>query len=279
LIAIKTYMNWLPLIDLSHLWDFVIAQTPTPTPSPVLNPAKNLNEIELLKSQLEFLKATNGQLGESFNRFVAAMQFTLVVFAFLGGFLAFIVGKNLDDAKKVASQLINREVENKITDLVQSEVDSVKRSLQRERVIGSTVVDYYLPSDDPTEPDDCKLLRTRGFAKVTFWYQKRKPKPPVGDIFVLDLINSKILEGQDFAGLSKDDARNKREEKVKNQIDLALNWLDKTTVLVIYIDGFSEEVKNLATRVDYYYVAPNTPITLIGLVADSAYVAEGQHNL
>ncbi|MEH2056858.1 MAG: hypothetical protein V7K97_12025 [Nostoc sp.] len=274
-------MDWLPSIDLPHLWDLVISQTPTPIPtsSPLSAPTKNFNDIELLKSQLEFLKATNGQLGESFNRFVAAMQFTLVVFAFLGGFLAFAVGKNLDDAKKVASQLINREVENKIADLVQSEVESVKRSLQRERVIGSTTVDYYLPSDDPTEPNDCKLLRTRGFAKVRFWHQKRKPKKPVGDIFVLDLINSRLLEGQDFAGLSKDDARNKREEKVKNQIDLALNWLDKATVLVIYIDGFSEEVKNLAARVDYYYVAANTSVTLIGIVADSAYVAEGQHNL
>ncbi|MBE9053070.1 hypothetical protein IQ243_22125 [Nostocales cyanobacterium LEGE 11386] len=273
-------MDWLSSIDISHLWDLIITQTPipTPTPSPTVNPP-NSNEIELLKSQLEFLRATNGQLGESFNRFVAAMQFTLVVFGFLGGVLAFVVGKNVEDAKRIASQLINREVENKITDLVQAEVDSVKRSLQRERVIGSTVVDYYLPSDNTTEPDDCKLLKTRGFAKVRFWHQKRKPKPPVGDILVLDLVNSKILEGQDFAGLSREDAKDKREEKVKNQIDLVLNWLDKATVLVIYIDGFSEEVKNLATRVDYYYVAANTPITLIGLVADSAYVAHGQHNL
>ncbi|WP_373994208.1 element excision factor XisH family protein [Fischerella thermalis] len=279
LMELRNKMDWLPSIDLSHLWNWVIAQTPTPTPSPLSTPAKSVNDIELLKSQLEFLKATNGQLGESFNRFVAAMQFTLVVFAFLGGVLAYAVGKNLDDAKKIASQLINREIENKITDLVQSEVESVKRSLQRERVIGSTVVDYYLPSDDTTEPDDCKLLRTRGFAKVRFCHQKRKPKKPVGDIFVLDLINSKLLEGQDFVGLSREDADNKREEKIRNQIDLALNLLDKTTVLVIYIDGFSKEVKTLATRVDYYYVAANTSITLIGIVADSAYVAHGQHNL
>lgn len=271
-------MDWLPSIDIFHLWDWIVAQTPTPTPSPVLNPAKNLNDIELLKSQLEFLKATNGQLGESFNRFVGAMQFTLVVFAFLGGFLAFAIGKNLDDAKKLATQLINREVEGKIADLVQSEVESVKRSLQRERVIGSTVVDYYLPSDDTTEPDDCKLLRTRGFDKVRFWNQKKKPKKPVGDIFVLDLINSKLLEGQDFVGLSKEDAENKREEKVRTQIDLALDWLDKSTVLVIYVKGRFREIDNLAARVDYYYIPVNAPISLLGIVADSAYVAYGMNN-
>ncbi|MCP6759999.1 MAG: hypothetical protein NHB32_14885 [Fischerella sp. CENA71] len=272
-------MDWLPSIDLFHLRDWVIAQTPTPTPSPVLTPAKSINDIELLKSQLEFLKATNAQLGESFNRFVAAMQFTLVVFAFLGGFLAYAVGKNLDDAKKIASQLINREVENKITDLVQSEVENVKRSLQRERVIGSTIVDYYLPSNDTTEPYDCKLLRTRGFAEVRYRNQKRKPKKPVGDIFVLDLINSKLLEGQEFAGLSKEEAENKREEKVKEQIDLALDWLDKNTVLVIYVKGRFREIDNLARRVDYYYIPVNAPISLLGIVADSAYVAYGQGNL
>ncbi|MEH1899637.1 MAG: hypothetical protein V7K94_31005 [Nostoc sp.] len=272
-------MDWLPSIDLSHLWDLVIAQTPAPTSSPLATPAKNLNDIELLKSQLEFLKATNGQLGESFNKFVGAMQFTLGVFIALGGFLTFFVGKNLDDAKKVASQLINREVENKIADLVQSEVESVKRSLQRERVIGSTIVDYYLPSNDTTEPNDCKLLRTRGFDKVRYWNQKRKPKKPVGDIFVLDLINSKLLEGQDFAGLSKEDAENKREDKVKEQINLALDWLDKNTVLVIYVKGRYREIDNLAARVDYYYIPVNAPISLLGIVADSAYVAYGQSNL
>lgn len=282
-------MDWLPSIDLSHLWDLVIAQTPRPTPasSPLSNTAKISNDIELLKSQvevikstnasqLEFLKSTNIQLNENFNRFVAAMQFVLVVFAFLGGVLAYVVGKNLDDAKKVASQLINREVENKITDLVQSEVESVKRSLQRERVIGSTIVDYYLPNNDTTEPSDCKLLRTRGFAKVRFWNQKRKPKKPVGDIFVLDLINSKLLEGQDFVGLSKEDAENKREDKVKEQIDLALDWLDKNTVLVIYVKGRYREIDNLAARVDYYYIPVNAPISLLGIVADSAYVAYGE---
>ena len=271
-------MDLLTSIDISHIWDIVIAQTPTPTPtpSPTSNPAQSANEIELLKSQLEFLKATNGQLGQSFNRFVTAMQFTLVAFAFLGGFLAYAVGKNLDDAKKLASQLINREVENKIADIVQSEVESVKRSLGRERVIAYTVVDYYLPSNDTTEPADCKLLRTRGFDKVKFWNQRKKPRKPVGDVFVLDLINSGLLQAKEFQGLSKDEAKEKREARVKEQIDIVLDWLDKNTVLVIYIDGFSEEVKNLGTRVDYYYAATNSSITLLGIVADSAYVACGE---
>ena len=281
-------MDWLSSIDLSHFWDLVIAQTPTTTPtsSPLLNTAKLSNDIELLKSQLEvikstnasqleFLKSTNVQLGENFNRFVAAMQFTLVVFAFLGGFLAYVFGKNLEDAKKVASQVIRQEIDNRVADLVKTEVENVNRTLQRERVIGSTVVDYYLPSND-AEPNDCKLLRQRGFKQIRFGNQKKQPKKPFADVVVLDLINCNLLSGQDFNGLSTEEADNKREEKVKAQIDLVLNWLDKETVLVIYVKGRFKEIDNLATRFDYYYASANTPVTLMGIVADSAYVAYGE---
>lgn len=268
-------MDWLISIDIFHLGDWIIAQSPTPIPLPT--PAKNINDIELLKSQLEFLKATNGQLSESFNKFVGAMQFTLVVFAFLGGFLAYVFGKNLDDAKKIASQVIRQEIDNKVADLVKSEVATVTRTLQRERVIASTVVDYYLPSND-LETNDCKLLQKRGFQKVRFWNQRRQPKNPIGDVFILDLINSNLLSGQEFAGLSDTDATNKREEKVKEQVDLVLNWLEKATVLVIYVKGRYREIDNLATRVDYYYVSANAPVSLMGIVTDSAYVAHGEKN-
>lgn len=281
-------MDWLPSIDLSHLWDLVIAQTPRPTPtsSPLSNTAKISNDIELLKSQievikstnasqLEFLKSTNIQLNENFNRFVGAMQFVLVVFAFLGGFLAYVFGKNLEDAKKVASQVIRQEIDNKVTDLVHSEVENVKRTLLRERVIGTTVVDYYLPCND-NEPHDCTLLRQRGFKDVRFYNRNKQPKQPIGDVFVLDLINCNLFSGQEFAGLSKEDAENKREEKVEAQIDSVLSWMQRTTVLVIYVKGRFREIDNLATRVDYYYIPVNAPVSLMGIVADSAYVAYGE---
>ncbi len=86
------------------------------------------------------------------------------------------------------------------------------------------------------------------------------------------------LTGQEFAGLSDGDATNKREEKVKAQVDLILNWLEKATVLVIYVKGRYREIDNLATRVDYYYVSANTPVSLMGIVTDSAYVAHGEKN-
>lgn len=272
-------MDWLPSIDLSHLWDLVIAQTPTPisTPSPVLTPAKNLNDIELLKSQLEFLKATNGQLGESFNKFVGAMQFTLGVFAFFstvfGGVLVYIFGKNLEDAKKVASQTIHQEIDNHIAGLVKKEVRNVKRTLQRERVISSTTVDYYLPSLDG-EPNEYKLLVAREFKNVKFWNKTTIPERFLADVCVLDLENSIDAAGKKFSELPPD----KREETAKRIIDEFIQILPQTAILVIYVAPPALKAINNVTFKGRYYAPANTAITLVGMVADSAYVAEGQHN-
>lgn len=265
-------MDWLPSIDFSHLWDLVIAQTPTPTASPLATPAKNLNDIELLKSQLEFLKATNGQLGESFNRFVGAMQFTLVVFAFLGGFLAYVFGKNLDDAKKVASQTIKQEIDNHIAGLVKQEVRNVKRTLLRERVISSTIVDYYLPSSD-RETNEYKLLKAREFQDVQFWNKTRLPQRFSGDVCVLDLENSTDSTGQKFSELPPD----KREETAKLIIDEFLQILPQTATLVIYVAPPALKAINNTALQGRYYAPANTAITLVGMVADAAYVANGQN--
>jgi len=268
-------MDWLPSIDLSHLWDLVIAQTPTPTPtpSPVLSPAKNLNDIELLKSQLEFLKATNGQLGESFNRFVAAMQFTLVVFAFLGGVVVFVFGNNLKSAKEVATQAIQQEIDNHIAGLVKKEVRNVKRTLQRERVISSTTVDYYLPSSDG-EPNEYKLLVAREFKNVDFWNKTTIPQKFLADVCVLDLENSVDSVGKKFSELPPD----KREETAKRIIDEFIQILPQTATLVIYVAPPAIKAINNATFKGRYYAPANTAITLVGMVADAAYVAHGQNN-
>jgi hypothetical protein len=276
-------MDWLLSIDVSHLWDIIIAQTPTsnPTSSSLSNAAKISNDIELLKSQLEllkstsasqldFLKNTNTQLGESFNRFVGAMQFALVVFAFLGGFLAYVFGKNLEDAKKVATQTIQQEIDNHIAGLVKKEVRNVKRTLQRERVISSTIVDYYLPSSNG-ETKEYKLLEARGFGNVQFWNKTKIPQRFSGNVCVLDLENSADFNGKNFSELSLD----KREETAKQIIDEFLKILPQTSTLVIYVAPPALKAINNTAINDRYYAPANTAITLVGMVADAAYVADG----
>ncbi|MEJ1931523.1 hypothetical protein WDZ92_14830 [Nostoc sp. NIES-2111] len=268
-------MDWLPTIDLSHLWDLVIAQTPTPTatPSPIVSPAKYINDIELLKSQLEFLKATNSQLGENFNRFVGAMQLTLAAFAFLGGVIVFVFGNNLKSAKEVATQVIQMEIDNHIARLVKKEVRNVQRTLQRERVISSTTVDYYLPSSDG-ETNEYKLLVAREFKNVNFWNKTTIPQRFLADVCVLDLENSVDTTGKRFSELPPD----KREETAKRIIDDFLQVLPPTTTLIIYVAPPAIKAINNATFKGRYYAPANTAITLVGMVADAAYVAHGQNN-
>ena len=83
-------MDWLPFLDPTHL--FHLAQTPIAPPK--------TPEVELLRKQLDFITQANKDLNESFKTFVDTMKFVLVIFGFLGGAIAFIFGKNLDDAKK-----------------------------------------------------------------------------------------------------------------------------------------------------------------------------------
>jgi hypothetical protein len=255
-------MDWLPLSNCFPGWDWILAQTPSPAPSPLPSPA----DVELLKSQLEFLKDSNGRLSDSFSQFMGVMQFTLVIFGFLGGVIAYIFGKNLDDARKVASQLIQQQVEERVATLVKAEVEDVKRTFQGERVISSTTVAYYLP-EAKDKPKELKLIETRGFKSVPFCSGEQSLRRTPADVVVLDLENWIDASGQAFSNLSEAE----REQQAIQEIDKLLQLLPATTVLVVYVRA---RVKYLYTISKERYVPPaNNPVTLVGMVADGAYVA------
>lgn len=262
-------MSCLPIFDPFQAWNWLLSQAPAPSPTPSASPSSL--EVELLKSQLEFLKDSNTRLGDSFTRFVGAMQFTLVVFGALGGLLAYVVGKNLDDAKKVASQMIRQEMEGQVATLLKTEIESVKRTLRRERVIGSTLVDYYL-QDASTEPTEFKLLQARGFQNVRFHIEEGSLRRLPGDVVILDLENWVNGSGEEFPQLSED----VREQQAKQQIDALLGILPTSTVLVVYVRS---TVKYLFKVPKNRYMLPaNNPVTLIGNTADAAYVAAGDRS-
>lgn len=279
-------MDWLPSFDLSQLPDWVIAQTPTPSPTP------RSSDLELLKSQIEFLKTSNAQLSDSFTKFIEAMKWAVIILSSLGGLAGLIislfVGQNIREARKnlrearenlreeiqVARQQIQRESEyqlaTQIRDMVAQEVNHVRRLLDRERIIGSAVVDYYLPSI-AAEPIEEKLLRERGFQDVRFWNQdtlSTLPNSQFGDVVVLDLINAQVFSPQ-----------TKQEEKetiVKDYIEKLKPLLASYSVLVFYVKGRIDVIDNSGLK---YYIPANGTVALIGAVADSAYVAYGQKQL
>ncbi len=272
-------MDWLPVIDpthLLHLAQTAIGASPTPAGTAPAN-----SELELLRKQLDFINSENARLGadfakrldvisqankdlnESFKTFVDTMKFVLVIFGFLGTVIAFIFGKNLDDAKKVARDAIRQEVDSHVTTLVQTEVDNVKRTLQRERIIGDTTVNYYLPHQTQP-PREFKLLQVRGFRDVRFPKDLQQLQTTLSDVIVLDLENwlTTLPEAE-------------QEAAAKDQIDTLLNLLPRSAVLVVYVRSVVKYLYSVPR--DRYITPANNPITLIGMVTDAAYVAAGEH--
>ncbi|MBD1847414.1 hypothetical protein H6F89_29245 [Cyanobacteria bacterium FACHB-63] len=284
-------MDWL-LLDPAHLHT-LLAQTPPAQP-----PTPNSSELDLLRKQLDFLTSENARLtadftkrlelitqsnkdlSDSFKTFVDTMKFVLVIFGFLGGAIAFIFGKNLDDAKKVARDAIRQEVDSHVTTLVQTEIENVKRTLQRERVIRNTIVHYYLPNS-PQRPNEFKLLQARGFRDVRFPKDLRQLQSSVGKQTPEDLLNVVILDlenwltptQQSFSTLINPD----RDTQAKSQIDPLLDILSSSTVLVVYVRATVNYLYTLSH--DRYITPANNPITLLGMVADAAYVAAGDRAL
>lgn len=279
-------MDWLPFFDLSPLSDWVIAQTPTPSPTP------RSSDLELLRSQLEFLKASNAQLGDSFTKFLESMKFALTFLSVLGGIavliVGFLVGQNVLEARKnirearenfreetrITTQRIQQEFEYQLSaqvrDMVVRETNNLRRVLGRERIIGSAIVDYYLPSIE-TEPLEEKLLRERGFQEVRFWNQdtlNTLPNSQFGDVVVLDLINAQVFPPQATQA--------EKETIVEDYIKDVKALLASYSVLVFYVRGRMAAIDHSGLK---YYIPANSAVALIGAVSDSAYVAYGQKQL
>lgn len=257
-------------------WDTLLSQTPVPpapvpTPTPSPSPAA---EVELLKSQLEFLKDANNRLGQSFSYFITAMQFVLAFLAVLGAFIVYILGNNLKDARNLAQQQVRQEVSRQVAVLVKAEVEDVRRTLGRERVISTTTVDYYLP-DVRSNPHtrEFKGLEARGFQNVRFCKELAELRRAPGDVVVLDLENWMTSNGQKFPALVEEE----RENLAKAQIDPLLDILPDSTVLVVYI---RQNLKYLYQVPKNRYILPaNNPVTLVGNTADGAYVSFGDRTL
>ena len=92
--------------------------------------AQTLTADDVLQQQMELLntlREENRSLSESFTTYVNAMQFVLIIFAFLGGVIAYVFGKNLQDARQIAREIIDQEVNRRIVTIVDAEINNVTR--------------------------------------------------------------------------------------------------------------------------------------------------------
>lgn len=240
-----------------------------------LDALQNTNQLlnDSLAQQIEFLQQENQDLSSSFTKYVDAMKWNLTVLAGLAAVLTAVGGwifkSNLDDAKKVAQEMINRRVEGQISALVDARVEEVSRTIRREQVIGSTNVDYCLPGSN-RNPSEVSLLRARQFRDVRFLSALEDVQQSPGNVVILDLINYRTPGGNPFPSLAKEE----RETVAKPLIDRLLHLLPPSTVIVVYVNFPPLKAVN-ETPSDRYVIAANNPITLVGNAADGAYVALG----
>lgn len=262
-------MHLLSLFDWTQFCPHWLAQTPDST--------------KLLEQQFELLRTLreeNRSLSESFKSYITAMQFVLVVFGVLGSLIAYIFAQNLKDAKQVAREMINQEVNRRIVETVDAEMSHVKRSIGRERVISDILVDYYYPVEN-FHLRELNMLRTRGFKQVRSYHAEFQLRQSPGDVVVMDLGRWPEANGQTFDELkeaadrlSEDDK--KKENRKLDQIALervrqVLNLLPQTTALVVYVRASVYSLNSLKGG-DRHVGIANMPITLVGMVADAAYV-------
>lgn len=262
-------MDWLPGLDFS-VFGHWLAQASPPAP----------DQVELLKSQIEFLKDANAALADNFARYVDTVNASLTVAGFvlsaitlLGGVL---FGKSLWEFRRTL-QGVNQEVERRVRQrveqevavVVQNRIDKLEAVLAREAILGNVSLSYIIPTD-ATGIDAAKLafalkvLNTRGFQTFPKYLpalqnpsQAAELPKFTSDIVVLDLVNT---------GLPVD--------QYETVIEGAIAKTPKQQAsLIIYLSGRSNAIAT-ATNQGHYCSAANSPLTLVARVTEAAYVAD-----
>jgi hypothetical protein len=267
------------LYNLAGVWrieNLVLLVTQTPTPLPV-------PDVELLKSQIQFLQDANTRLNTSFSSFVSAINLAFVVLALIlgvaGAISVYLFNQSLKEARQLVRQEVERRIQASVSEVVGQQVSNLQQILDREKVIGAISIDYVIPQQQPIEPDDYpeeyQLLAQRGFQSTRIVNTPKRVKLS-GEVVILDLVNYQLVADAEKNSSAEIEVANLIEEKVSEQLKKVLDMLPNKAVLVVYIrpgkqrinaiDGLTQKVK--------YYASANTPVNLIGTVVDSAYVAD-----
>jgi len=235
-------------------------------------------EVELFKSQLEFLKADHARLAADFSErmkqltaqntsvgddFKTYLNYVSGLIVFATGILGFIGWSSLEQAKASIKTMVDRQLSGTVAETVDREIQLVRRSLLREQVVSNTPIDYFLQNGvEPAE--ELRLLRSRGFSKIRFCSEIGKLRRDTADVIVVDLEHWRSDGNVRFVDLPD------REEKAKAVMaDLFLAVSDET-IFVVYVNGIIRCLNDLPKS---RTVMSNSQITLIGNMVDAAYVA------
>ncbi len=282
--------NSLIWTSIASAW-ILLAQSPTPQIAPSTTttsptPAPTI-DVELINTQIKFLKDANEGLVKNFSNYVTTISYSV---SFIVGFFAIVgvvgvvlFGKSLLDFNrtlrsinqeiekivntrlKIVEQdveaIVRKRVENEIAVLIRNRVDRLEAVLAREAILGKITIDYVLPTAQTNKlPKEIAFLQKRGFQTRPEWI----PPSQFGsvqlnaDVVVLDLFNSRFNEGD-------------ADEVIK---DFVKKISHERLVLVIYIVGYQSKAINQVMLEGYYCAPAQSSLTLIARVVEASYVAD-----
>lgn len=237
-------------------------------------------DVELLKSQIEFLKEANAALADNFERYVDTVNATLtaagVVVSVITLFGGVVFGSSLLDFRRTlqgvtqeVEKRVRQRVEQEVAVVVQNRIDKLEAVLARETIISNVTLSYIIPTtaamvDNNKVNFALKVLDTRGFRAFPKYLPELQDANRAlhlpdftGDIVVLDLSNT-TLNRDTYEGV----------------IERAIAKLPlQKAVLVIHAAGRFTAIDK-ATDQGHYCLPANSLVTLPARSVEAAYIAD-----
>ena len=267
-------MDWFSLVDPIGWMHPIVLQTPTPKVN--VSP-----DVELLKNQLEFLKADHARLAADFSErmkqltaqsasvgddFKTYLNYVFGLILAATGLAAWFGWQSLEQAKASIKTTIDRQLAQAVADTIDYKVQMIRRSLDREGVISTVLVDYLL-LESSTQPKEYDLLRFRGFQNLKFCNNIDDLRKRSVDIVILDLENWK----PNGVSLGSFMPQNQvQQDKGSKPVRDVFDALPNHPIVIVYVRGTLKILNDLQPpgRV----VPANSPVTLLGNAAEAAYV-------
>lgn len=156
------------------------------------------------------------------------------------------------------SEHTRQEVEKAVQQYVQTEVDTLRRLLERESAIDRVSVDYILPKGTVQETPEHKMLRDRGFRIDPIRYGIDSYRLS-REVTVIDFVNGEYPDEE-------------IDDEVRKALAALAPQLQSSSIVVIYVGKNIPEIYKLKKETLFIATA-NMAITLVGAVASAAAIA------
>jgi hypothetical protein len=226
------------------------------------------------------------KINNNFFDFVSKTNIAFAVFGLLlviiGAISIYFFNQILKNVKLWIHQEIERQLKSVFDQTIGQELRNSKQLLDQEKIIEQLDIDYFLPSPQTISADDYPeeytFLAARGFKKINFLHAYDYDKAKLsGNVVILDLVNYALVTDSEKTNKSESDNAQLLESRVAEILKNIVNRVSSKSILIVYIRPGKQRINAIdeLSKSIKYYTSANTPVSLMGVVVDSAYVAYG----